>query len=94
MPELKFMIAAKVTAVFKHIIQSSVSRDTVTDNFNTPEELDVIIVVLWCGCVGNLFFQLRYGRRSVDQWIFKGTEQVKVWLGMAFGFKSNRQLLS
>ncbi len=49
------MVAANVIAAFKCIIQPSVSRDVVTDTFNTPEELDVIIVTLWFGCVGNLF---------------------------------------
>lgn len=74
------MVAANVTAVFKHITQSSIFRDAVTDTFKTP---DVIIVVLWSGCMGNLFFQLHYGRRSPNQWVFKGGERVKVWLEMA-----------
>lgn len=75
-PVLEYMVAANVAVVFKYIMQSFASRDVVTDAFETPERLDVIIVALWSGCVQNLFFQLHYGRWSADQWVFKGQEKV------------------
>lgn len=54
------MVSANVTAVFKDITQSCVSK-----------ELAVIIVVLRSGCVGSLFLQLHYERRSADQCFLK-----------------------
>lgn len=52
------MAAAHVTSVFKHIIQSPVSRDAVTDTLKAPEELDVIMVALCSGCVGKSLFPI------------------------------------
>lgn len=91
---LGYMVAANVTQVFKPIIQSSVSRDIVTDTLKT-EELDVIIPVLRLDCAGNRFFQLHYGRRSKDQLVFKGREKGKGLAGNSCcGFKGDRKLLS
>lgn len=58
-------------AVFKHIIQSTVFGDLVTDTTQTPEELDSGVMVWLCG--KSL---LHYKRWSEDQWAFKSRESV------------------
>lgn len=58
-PVFEYMAAANVTA--NAIIRSSVSRDLFTDTIKTPEELDVIIVVLWSGWVGKPLLPIALG---------------------------------